>query len=324
MISHRAEFHWADLMKIAGGPLAAAALLAGLVHVVAWLGVLPPPRPALDTDRTILIHQADAARNANARDLVVIGDSSCLMNVAARHLETTLQTSTINLGTLSYLDPAAYGVLLQEYTRRHSPRTVLLLMHPDALRRLSSESHHLTILTRYLAGQDDFRTASPSGWFNAWSGADIINGRLLPRLVPIPLRGAYGAYYGFARDLETYMTRHAGSAIDPGADRFPARAEYRLSPTLAAASQSFRAQLPAATQLLVGMSPLPASIAPPRFGPMRDSLLQEWARMLKAAALTNLPAVLPDTAFARVTHLKPSAVTNYTEQLAEALRASLP
>ncbi len=323
MKSHSTEFDLRDLARTVAAPVATAATLVLLLHLAARAGALPSPRPTLDTDRTILVHQVDAARREPAADVVLIGDSSCLMDVSAAHLGARLQQSALNLGTLSYLDPAAYGRLLSEFTRRHAPKEIVLLMHPEALRRSESEAHHRLVLDHYLDGIDDSRPGSAQDAFNTWAGVTLVQGRLLARWLPTPLRGVYGAYYGFSRDLEVFMTRQRGSAVDPGHEKIAGPAEYRLASTLERHSQALRAAVPPTCRLRVGLTPIPAGIAPPDFERQRNTLLEEWSRWLgPVTLLTNLPATLPNDAFARTTHLRPSAVTNYTEVLAAALTSS--
>src|SRR5690349_7990585 len=252
MKSHQTTFTRHDLLSIVGAPLFVAVLCAGLMHAGARWGALPRPRPAIDADRAILLHQVDAARGRSA-DVVLIGDSSCLMNVSASQLSNRLKRSVLNLGTLSYLDLTAYAQLMQEHQKYHKPAVVVLLMHPEGLRRLGSEAYHLAVLNTYLAGRDHSSTATPAAAFNAWAGVDIATGRLL-RWVPTPLRGDYGRYYGFTTDLEQYMSRHSGSALDPGREEFKGNAEYRLAPTLEKASHAFRFIVPRSTRLLVGIT----------------------------------------------------------------------
>ena len=53
-------------------------------------------------------------------------------------------------------------------------------------------------------------------------------------------------------------------------------------------------------------------------------MLLQWTEWLGTdAALTGLPAVLPDELFATTTHLNAVGVTVYTERLAAALQAYL-
>jgi hypothetical protein len=202
---------------------------------------------------------------------------------------------------------------------------VVLLMHPEGLRRVGSESYQLAILEAYLAGRDHSTTASAAGAINAWTGVDIATGRLLARCIPTPLRGDYGTYYGFTTDLERFMTQHSGSAIDPGREKFTGNAEYRLAPTLEKASRAFRAGLKPQTKLVAAVTPVPAGFVRPGFEATRDQLLRQWTAWLGTTnGLFNLPATLSDDHFARVTHLKPEAVPAYTAALAASLRSQLP
>jgi len=323
MKSHQNEFSTRDVLALIAAPMAVAAVCAALVHGAAHAGALPPPRPALDADCAILTHQIDAARGQSA-EIVLIGDSSCLMDVSARQLSGALKTSVLNLGTLSYLDLAAYGALLREHQRRHTPKLVVLLMHPEGLRRLNSEAYQLAVFENYLHGRDHSSTDTPAAAFNAWSGTDLVNGRLLARLIPIPLRGDYGVYYGFTSDLEKFMSAKSGSVVDPGHESFKGSAEYRLAPTLQKASQAFRAAIPQ-IKLAVGITPVPAGFARSGFAEQRESMLRQWMEWLNTTnGLATIPATLPNDQFARVTHLKPEAVPNFTAALAEALRGLIP
>ncbi len=324
MKSHQTEFRPRDLLRIVGGPVLVAAACAAFLQAMARVGVLPTPRPALDADRTILIHQVDAARTQNP-EIILIGDSSCLMNVAADQLSDALKTSVLNLGTFSYLDLTAYSALLRENQRRHTPKAVVLLMHPEGLRRLGSETYQLGILNDYVAGRDNSSTATAAGAFNAWAAVDIVSGRLIARMMPTPLRGDYGTYYGFTRDLDRFMTRHSGSAFDPGHEPFKGNAEYRLAPTMEKASRAFRAAIAPQTKLIVGITPVPDGFVRGGFPNVRDQLLQQWTEWLGTTnRLSTLPATLPEDRFARVTHLRPGAVADYTATLADALRTHLP
>ena len=82
MRSHNCNFQWRDLVRLALPSLVPLAVFAALMHGAAALGLLPAPRPALDTDRTILIHQVEASRARQEAEVVLIGDSSCLMDVS--------------------------------------------------------------------------------------------------------------------------------------------------------------------------------------------------------------------------------------------------
>ena len=324
--SHTCEFEWKDLLLLAAGPLAPVALFALLMHGGAHLHLLPPPRPTLDTDRTIIIHQAQTSRAASTAEILLLGDSSCLMDVSAKELSARLGRPVLNLGTLSYLDPGAHARLLREFAAANPGRlrTVVLLMHPEALRRAGSEPYQLNVLTNYLAARDHFRTETTAGQISCLLGVDTFAGRVLSRVRPSPLGGAYGRQYGFTADLESYMTANLGSAFEPDSVPLSGSAEYRLSPAMKTAANEFRAALPSGAKLLVGLTPAPEKFAGAAFPTQQRELIQQWGDWLGADALLDgLPAALPDEQFARATHLKPSAVAAYTENLAQAIQSRL-
>ncbi|MFO1501246.1 MAG: hypothetical protein U1G07_23130 [Verrucomicrobiota bacterium] len=326
MKSHCYAFTVKDLLPIVGLPLVPLGLFALFLHAGAALRILPPPVAALDTDRTILLHQATAGRQRHDAGTILIGDSSCLMDVSAPQLTTILTShgAALNLGTLSYLDLNAFAALLRRYTAANPvrPDTVVLLMNPEALRRPAAEDYDLEALERFYSQTDDCPpTLSP---LLCGLGVEIFRGRLLSRSVPIPLPGSFGGYYGFTHDLWRYLSSHQGSAVDPG--RYdPAfavgNAEYRLARTLESASAVFRAAVPAGTKLCVGITPLPESFVLANFGEVRGRLLAGWSQWLKAdLALARLPATMPDHLFASPTHLNPAGARAYTTLLAAALQ----
>jgi hypothetical protein len=299
-------------------------LFALVMQAGARFGLLPTPRPALDVDRTIIIHQAESSRTRSGAEVLLLGDSSCLMNVNARQLGDALGRRALNLGTFSYLDLGAHARLLREFTRANpgQPRVVVLLMHPEALRRVDSEPYPLAVLTHFLAGADHYRFGTFGGSFNAIIGVDAFQGRLLSRALPTPFTNSFGRFYGFTTGLERFMSAHDGSAIDPGTNSATGNAEYRLSATLEKLSRDFRAAVPPKTKLLVGITPVPAKFAGTNYPALRDQMLRDWSAWLQAdVALQELPATLPDEQLTGATHLKPAAIPAYTEALAAAVRA---
>jgi hypothetical protein len=323
--SHSYDFASRDLITTVGLSLIPLLAFALLMHFGASRGILPPPQAILDADRTILLHQAQASRSPQIADMILIGDSSCLMDVSADQLSCALPGahSALNLGTLSYLDLDAFSSLLQHYLAANPGRlrAVVLLMNPEALRRLSPSDYHIQALERYFSGADLCDPDLPPVLCSL--GVDTWRGRVLSRAVPQPLPGALGQTYGFTRDLWNYLSTHHGSAIDPGNFNPAAaqgNAEYRLAKSLQPASQKFRASLPAGVKLFVGVTPLPESFGGPNFVQVHRQLLLTWSQWLKAdAALTNLPASLPDGLFAGITHLNSNGVVLYTDGLAHAL-----
>jgi hypothetical protein len=323
MKSHLYEFTTRDVLTIFGWPLVPLTCFAVAMHLGAATRSLPPPRPTLDVDRTILVHQAQASRESHDAALILAGDSSCLMDVSADQLGRSLEAPVLNLGTLSYLDLQSYATLIQQSlaTNHTPPRAVLLLMHPEALRRPSPAEYHTEVLTHFYA-QSDYCAPALSPLLCAL-GVEVFRGRLLARFLPVPLPGTFGRQYGFTHDLWDYLSAHHGSAVDPGQflpGTATGNAEYRLAASLERTSKTFRDAVPSPIQLIVGITPVPKGFAPLGFAQTHTRLLQGWNQWLRAdRVLDQLPATLPDSLFASATHLTAEGQAVYSALLAEAL-----
>lgn len=324
MKSHTCDFSVRLLAPLVAWPLLPPAVFALVMHLGATTSLLPPPRPTLDTEHTVLIHQADAAQSPQNAGIILLGDSSCLMDVSALQLSEQLGRPALNLGTFSFLDVNAHADMLRHYVQANPGRlhTVVLLMHAESLRRLGAESYYVDALNRFWAGEDDPPSDTWTGHFNHALGVNIFKGRLLARALPLPLGGTYGRRYGFTRDLERHLAVHLGSAVDPDRQPLTGTAEYRLAATLEKASRNFRAAVPPGVQLLAGITPAPERFAGRGYPALQRTLLAQWAEWLGATPLTNLPATLDDTSFVRTTHLNETAVAGYTAALSQELRST--
>lgn len=326
MKSHSCDFNPSALLPLLGFTLLPVALFAIVMRAGAGLGLMPVPRPTLDAERTVIVHQAEAARTPQRADVVLIGDSSCMMNLSAKQLGEALQTDVLNLATFSYLDLHSHATLMREFTRANpsSPRTVVLLLHPETLRRSGADSYYAGVLSSFIAGREP---VPGEAFDNArhWLGVEVFRERLLSRTLPIPLRGAFARRYGFTKDLDATLTREHGCLIDPDEPQpLTSRPEYRLAPTLEKTSRAFRAVLPADARLFVGITPIPEKLSERNHPQWRDASLVQWSQWLApATAMTNLPAVLRDDHFTRSTHLRESAISNYTEAVAQTLKSLL-
>lgn len=326
MTSHTFDLTAKDLARLLAWPLATVALFAVAMHVATRAGWLPSPRPTVDLDRTILTHQVAASRASQDAAIVLLGDSSCLMDVDAAALSARLGQPVLNLGTLSYLDLGAFALLLREYVRANPDRlrAVVLLQHPEALRRPAPQAYHTNLLRHLIAGRDFGPRQTFHGELMQWLGLEIFQDRLLARMLPTPLPGAFGRTYGFSADLDRHLTTHRGSMHDPDAQPIRGSAEYRLAPTLERACREFRAAVPPGVKLFVGLTPVPADFAGSAYPATHDALLSVWAGWLRAdAVLTNLPPTLPDARFVKTTHLSESGVREFAEAVARALAAQL-
>lgn len=329
MRSHSSSFTGRDLAAIAGAPIGVLLVLAGMLQVAAAWRWLPTPRPTLDMDRTLLVHQADASRARQDAAVILVGDSSCLIDVSAVELTQQLGQPALNLGLISYLDLPSFGQLVRNYAQANPgrPRTVVLLLHPESLRLQAPSAYHRAQLADYLAGRDAPSSGGIGAQVQTALGADLVRGRLLARAIPVPLPGEFGRLYGFTDDFSRALSANRGSAIDPGRfERAKAQgnAEYRLAKRFEAESRRFRECVPPGVQLAVGLTPAPSSFVGRDHAATCRRLLDQWAGWLKAdLALTGLPAAMPDDQFASVTHLTAEGRKEFTAQLAAELRTKL-
>lgn len=337
MPSHTYTLQPREVIRFLAGPLLVLAGVALLLHLSAAIGLLPRPRPTLDVDRTILIHQTEASRSTNDAEVLLLGDSSCLMDVDASVLGRHLGRPTLNLGTLSYLDLDAASLFLRAQIAANPgrARTVVVLLHPESLRRVGPHPGVVNLLDGLWTGRDVETDDGIAVMLAQGLGLQPLKGRVLSRLLPTPLPGAYGQRYGFSTDLERYLREHRGSALDPeevatpGAPgdsrKFSGSAEYRLAAQQESPSRNFGAAVPDGAQLFAGVTPIPAGFAGPHYAEVHRRMLERWSGWLGAkAALWTLPATLPDAHFTSVAHLNREGVDVFTERLAEALRSCSP
>ena len=83
MRSHSYDFVPRDLARLLAPTLVFVTLAAGLLHAATRLNLLPRPRPTLDVDRTIMIHKIEASGSRQDAEVLLMGDSSCLMDLSA-------------------------------------------------------------------------------------------------------------------------------------------------------------------------------------------------------------------------------------------------
>jgi hypothetical protein len=326
MQSHCYEFGLREPIRVLAVPVAVVAGFAAAMHASARFGWLPAPWPALDVDRTVLVHQAHAARTRQDATVLLLGDSSCLMDVCARTLSRAFGQPTLNLGTLSYVDLDTQALLLRSYLHANPGQvhTVVLLLHPETMRLAPVDSWQSRALRAMLEDRDYWPGDSAFDRLACVLGLDRFHNRLLARWLPRPLPGAWGRRYGFTTQLHRYLTAHRGSAVDPETKPASGRPEYRLAPELRPAAGQFRQAMPGQTRLLAGITPLPEDFAGVGYPQRYQSMLADWGAWLQAdAVLTNLPATLPDHWFAQKTHLNQAGQRAYTHMLAAALRGTL-
>ncbi|HOX03645.1 MAG TPA: hypothetical protein P5555_15295 [Candidatus Paceibacterota bacterium] len=318
MRSHDYQIRWADAVRAAAPPLAAVALVAAILHLGVWIGVWPRPIPALDVDRTVLLHQAAASEVRSEAELIFVGDSSCLMDVDPRVVARATGRPALNLGTLSHLDLEGQQRLLGRFFQANPVRgqTVVLLMNPASLRLWPEAAWPSSILDDFYARRDPI---GHSSGIDRWLGFEIVRARLLGPAWPTPLPGAFGQRYGFTRDLWRAMSAQGGHLIDPrrlepGSIR--GSTEYSIAAVWEKGGRLFRSRLPRGIRLAAGFTPVPVSLTDGDLDRRGRDLLRQWAEWLEAdQVLTGLPAAWGDDRFATPTHLDEEGAREFSMQL---------
>jgi hypothetical protein len=248
------------------------------------------------------------------------------MDVSGRLLSHESGVQTLQLGTLSLLQPADFAALASNSLHRSTqPGSVLLLLHPEFLARPAGEE---AMISRFHEIQKGTMALDPDAtWGERISyglGLTHVQDGLESRWRPFPMKGAYGVRYGFSDQIVAALDQEGG-LVDP--HQYQAKSGSRISmivsPRLEAHFRSWRKTLPDSTRILVGITPVPESEAGPEFRQRRDRALLTLVDWIggDTKALAHLPAHLPDTAFASSTHLREGSRDSFTRQLAEAIRS---
>jgi hypothetical protein len=271
MKSHEYVFGPGDLGRLLASLAVPVIVFAVILRLGAVSGVLPRPWPVLDLEHTVLTHQALASQTPGKSDILLIGDSSCLMNVSTSQLEERYggTHSAVNLGTFMYLGFYGYAALLSRYTTVNPGRLrkIVVIVHPEMLRGVKPIPQYYQFVSSVYSGDEYGDSDSPLGQLRGLFGLDIFQSRILSRM-PLPLPKEYGRFYGFNLDLYAFMDRHHGSAVDPHHYQPSAgqgNAEYRLASTLETGCKAFRAAVPTDVKLVVALSPIPESFAPTNY-----------------------------------------------------------
>jgi hypothetical protein len=303
-------------MKLMMNLVARTALPLGLGMVIVILAAnlsrlfLSSAPASTGVEQIVIDSQRLAATNQQPCDLLLVGDSSCLMNIAADQL-TSLNPgrSAYNLGMVSIIPLAHFGQLIADHSaiNADSPRFAVLLIHPEMLGLESS-------LTNLEAQQDRKSPASLRLKMLRTSGFVPSFERSFARIIPEPLPGKYRDFYGFTATLRKYLADHHGSAIDPSSGGFRSLQPPHLiiSESFRRDAQTFRRLIPDHTRLLIGLSPVPESVVSKEFTILHETFLKEFAELLKPDGILQLPNNLPDIFFATPTHLRAEYRSSYT------------
>lgn len=109
--SHHYQFRLQTLLVHTGGPVATAMGLLIVAGILDGLNVLPSRGPKGNADQVGLHHQFQLSRSEHPAEIVLTGDSSCMMGVDAVELGRNLggAVSAVNLGLVIDLDMDVYA-----------------------------------------------------------------------------------------------------------------------------------------------------------------------------------------------------------------------
>lgn len=323
MQSHQYRFARTALVRTMGPCLAGLGLLSLLLAALRLAGGLGRGFPVRDMDTAVLWAKADLAGRSQGVEIVLVGDSSCLMDVRAVELGEWLNRRCLNLGTFSHLGLQSHARLVSRARERNPIQWVVLLCHPEALRRASVSTAHDRFLQEILEGRPAARLADASWDPALLLGISSLEDPFLNRLFPAVLKGGFGPAHGHVGELLRVIHENRGSLEDPHQferGRATGRAEFRIGRVVREEAGAFRASLGGRALLAVGLTPLPLSAASLTYTDTARDLARELAGLLGAdQVLTNLPATMRDDQFASSSHLTPAAARDFTALLASQL-----
>ena len=290
----------------------------------------------MSTDHMIVREQVQRL-DSSPSEVLLLGDSSCLMGLNAVVLGQTWRSEVSNNCTLAYVGPAGYALMLDQARQSaRPPRAVILALHPAQFQRDPSWDTWLPFL-------ESIGKPRPRQ-LNFLRGAlDYVRLELLSPLVYSPLPGAYGRFYGGAAAFESFIREGSGTAVDPNAgldwrtqDEFLAATrgsggssraalnwdyDYQISSTyrdaLGHLATSIRVFGPERVALMI--MPVPGSRYSPVKQAARAEVLSELRNILGLPHGLDTPGSMPDVYFSTSTHLNRWGQVAYTRLISETL-----
>jgi hypothetical protein len=324
------------LRQLAGLLLPTAACLLGLVvllHVADILRLLPAPPITVEGGNQTLNHQFRACHSQSSAQIVLLGDSTCLVGVDAPSLSRQLpgRPGVLSLALFIQYDLTVYAEEVADFAAANPNqlRSVVLLATPPKLGGMG--------MSQFNNLWEQLYDPPPDGWQRLaavktdWSGARLLRRHLLSHLLATPLRLSGAAFYGFSSETEAYQTLHCGSVACPGELTIPRQKDgprldfnhpLPLRAEIEAHSRAFRAKMPPGIKLFIGLTPVavPMAVAPPAARRQQADLLQRWNASIQAdVLLTNLPPTLPYGYFTPGNHLNLMGQKFFTAKLAQEL-----
>ena len=286
-----------------------------LLRVGIYFDLFPQSSSRLDVDRVIISNKVKLSKTKNNADILLIGDSSCLMNIDTKKFTDLSAKKTYNLGTLSYLDFESYGALLTNaLNNNNSVSLVCLFIHPEFLRRVTPSDTHVQF----------FRSCNNDTYDNNTNKNNYIHSLLKLNIfenvfyskTPIPLKNNFSQFYGFTTFLDQYLNDHNGSAIDPRV--FDIEMEhgnvlYKITDRKINDLIKLTVLVPNESKFLLCLTPVPSEITGVNYSETIKSIKKQIFEHVKIDNILQMPFTLPATEFATKTHLNATSRALYTD-----------
>jgi|GEM_PF-6708341 len=278
-----------------------------------------------DSISIIVREQIERAQGLGDQDILLVGDSSCLMGVDAPLLSRLVNGKVGSLCTVGYLGPRGYASLVERYlAAQGKARALIILLHPVQMQRNPDWEGWAD-----LAANDP-----PLPHEKSWREAlYFYETQIFDHLVYAPLSGTWGEYYG-SRAVLSRMVQDSGGAVEPagivgkqqtsfapesGSDSFARNEAFNLAlGRLAETVGRFGGQ-----RVYLVITPQPQSdfsgLAPAVYQATRMDIAARLG--IPAGNILELPPAMPDNEFATPTHLNLVGRDLYTRAMAAQLQS---
>src|SRR5215210_1655169 len=155
-----------------------------------------------DTASISVYEQILRAGSLGSLDVLLVGDSSCLMGIDPELLSQRLGQRVASLCSIGYLGPAGYARLLKRFLASGARyKRLVVVMHPESLIRDKSWDAWTDFV-------DSGGPPTPSDWnLKVRSGLRLIESKLLSPFIRLPMEGVFGQYYGSVETLRRSVAR---------------------------------------------------------------------------------------------------------------------
>ena len=204
-----------QFLRFAAIPFGSVALITSVILVLlgAWYksdDYRTRLKYALSQDFFIVFEQIKRSYTLSNVDVLLIGDSSCLMDVNAPYLSELLQGKSVeSLCSMGYAGPEGYARLLRNYYERgkHADKVILMWVGHTFQQKEFMKYWVNFIHNNGVVETPDF------DYF--WGGLAKFRDVAVSRVLMEPMSGHYGRYFGNEYWFRRSIRENNGTTIDP-------------------------------------------------------------------------------------------------------------